>query len=81
MVLKYLERRGENQFVWGQVTETLKTNNQNTLLKVEPPVPVSSGVFGLPNNVVAEVDKLWCSIMVLFLFNLFADKTYIQSTP
>jgi hypothetical protein len=78
-LLKYMERRGENQFVWGQVRDTFKTNNQDILLKVEPPVPVPSRLFGLPKNVVAEVEKLfrvkWWSI-TFFLLNLFADKTY-----
>jgi hypothetical protein len=70
-LLKYMERRGENQFVWGQVRDTLKTNNQDILLKVEPPIPVSSRLFGLPKNVVAEVEKLlrvkWWSITFFYL--------------
>jgi hypothetical protein len=41
------------------VRDTLKTNNQDILLKVEPPVPVSSRLFGLSKNVVAEVEKLF----------------------
>jgi hypothetical protein len=73
-LLKYMERRGENQFVWGQVRDTLKTNNQEILLKVEPPIPVSSRLFGLPKNVVAEVDKLirvkWWSITLFYLTSL-----------
>ncbi len=57
--------------MWGQVRDILKTNNQDILLKVEPPIPVSSRLFGLPINVVAEVEKLfrvkWWSTTFFYL--------------
>jgi hypothetical protein len=58
-LLKYMERRGNNQFIWGQVSDKLKTLNSDILLKVEPPIPVSSRLWGLPKNVLKEVERLF----------------------
>jgi hypothetical protein len=68
-LLRYMERRGHNQFVWGAV-DTLKTINSDILLKVDPPIPVSSRFWGLPKIVVKEADKLLMvkrSIIILSL--------------
>ena len=73
-LLKYMERKGHNQFVWGQVSDQLKTINTDILLTVEPPVPISSRFLGLPKDVVKEVEKLlrvkW-SIIWIVLMNFF----------
>jgi hypothetical protein len=58
-LLKYMERRGYNQFIWGQVSDKLKTLNTDILLRVEPPIPVSSRLWGLPKNVLKEVERLF----------------------
>jgi hypothetical protein len=58
-LLKYMERKGVNQFVWGKVSDRLKTLYTDILLKVEPPIPVSSRLWGLPKDVVKEVEKLF----------------------
>jgi hypothetical protein len=58
-LLKYMERKGVNQFVWGKVSDRLKTLHTDILLKVEPPIPVSSRLWGLPKDVVKEVEKLF----------------------
>ncbi len=65
-LLKYMERKGMNQFVWGRESERLKTLHTDILLKVEPPIPVSSRLWRLPKDVVKEVEKpfrmLWSII-------------------
>jgi hypothetical protein len=43
-----MERKGNDQFVWGNGRETLKTINKDILCIVDPPVPVSSRLWGLP---------------------------------
>jgi hypothetical protein len=58
-LLKYMERKGVNQFVWGKESDRLKTLHTDILLKVEPPIPVSSRLWGLPKDVVKEVEKLF----------------------
>lgn len=73
-LLKYMERRGDNQFVWGKVKDTLKTHNGDILLQVDPPVPVSSRLFGLPKVVVNEVDKLF---RVKWSIILYSPKKFV----
>jgi hypothetical protein len=71
-LLKYMERKGKNQFVWGK-NDTLKTINSDILLTVDPPIPVSSRLLGLPKETVLKIENIlmvkW-SIIVLgrFLF-------------
>jgi len=69
-LLKYMERRGENQFVWGANKDTLKTHNGDILMQVDPPVPVSSRLFGLPKIVYNEVDKLYRVKWFIILYSL-----------
>lgn len=57
-LLKYMERKGKNQFVWGEKKDTLKTINRDILRKVDPPIPVSSRLWGLPKEIEKEIDKL-----------------------
>ncbi len=49
-LLKYMERMGNNQFVWGSGKDTLKTINKDILCIVDPPIPVSSRLWGLPRS-------------------------------
>ena len=39
--LKYMQRKGENCFIWGKV-DLLKTKNSDILKKVSAPIPVST---------------------------------------
>jgi hypothetical protein len=57
-LLKYMERKGHNQFVWGNGKDTLKTINSDVLMVIDPPIPVSSRLWGLPKEVVKEIEKL-----------------------
>jgi hypothetical protein len=70
-LLRYMERKGANQFVWGKAVDTLKTINRDILLRVEPPIPVSSRFFGVPKSVAKEADKLlmvmWSIIRIFIL--------------
>jgi hypothetical protein len=59
ILLKYMERKGHNQFIWGKVCDTLKTVDKDILLRIEPPIPVSSRLWGLPKDVLKEVEKLF----------------------
>jgi hypothetical protein len=53
-----MERRGPNQFVLGQKVDKLKTINRDIVMEVDPPIPVSSRLYGLPKNVVIQIEKL-----------------------
>ncbi len=54
-LLKYMERKGNNQFVWGIGKDTLKTINKDILCIVDPPIPVSSRLWGLPKDDVKSI--------------------------
>lgn len=57
-LLRYMERRGFNQFVWGQKVDKLKTINSDIIMKVEPPIPVSSRLYGLPKDTVKKIENI-----------------------
>lgn len=38
-LLRYMQRKGPNQFVWGEKVDTLKTINEDILSKLPPPHP------------------------------------------
>ncbi len=40
-LVKYMEKKGHNRFVWG-TDDILKTSNNDILLLVDPPIPVSN---------------------------------------
>ncbi len=69
-LIQYMERKGDNKFVWSK-KDMLKTLNTDILLKTEPPIPVSSrGFWGLPQQTLKIVEKLvkeW-SILILRTF-------------
>ena len=71
-LLKYMERKGNNQFVWGSGKDTLKTINKDILCIVDPPIPVSSRLWGLPKDVVKSIEKIlrvkWSILLVLNRF-------------
>jgi hypothetical protein len=56
-LLKYMERKGNNQFVWGAAKDKLKTINSDIIRVVDPPIPVSSRLWGLPKDVVKDIEK------------------------
>jgi len=59
-LLKYMNKVGNNQFVWGS-DDTLKTINSDIMMKVDPPIPISSRLWGLPKEVVKEIEVLMSS--------------------
>jgi hypothetical protein len=63
-LLKYMERKGN----------TLKTINKDILCIVDPPIPVSSRLWGLPKDVVKSIEKIlrvkWSVLLVLNRFFL-----------
>jgi len=50
-----MERKGNNQFVWGSGKDTLKTINKDIICIVDPPIPVSR-LWGLPKDVVKSIE-------------------------
>ncbi len=64
-LLNYMERCGFNQFRWGKKKDVLKTRNSDILLKIDPPISVSSRYMGLPKNL---VDKVYHHFRVQWLF-------------
>ena len=83
-LLKYMDRKGHNQFCWGQRADRLKTNNKDILLKVDPPIPVSSRYLGLPKDIVSKVyyhlRVKWSFICCFYLYLplLFHFKTLLN---
>lgn len=72
---RYMVRVGNNQFIWGKGTDKLKTLHSDILLRVQPPIPVSSRYYGLPKDVQKEVEKLFrvlCSIIFQNYSNLLS---------
>ncbi len=47
-VLKYMDRKGHNKFVWGEVNDLLKTINTDILLAVDPTSPTRQGFGDCP---------------------------------
>ncbi len=41
-LIKYMDRKVHNKFVWGVCEDIYKTNNSDILLKVDQPIPVVS---------------------------------------
>jgi hypothetical protein len=77
-LLKYMERRGNNQFIWGQTCDRLKTLDSDILLRVEPPIPVSSRLWGLPKDVLKEVEKLFRVLWsIIFIFIIFSNMGFV----
>jgi hypothetical protein len=80
LLLKYMERKGPNQFVWGS-KDMLKTIDTDILREVEPPIPVSSRLWGLPKDVVKDIDRLmrvkWSIIVLCVTFK--ADLSFKNS--
>jgi len=81
-MLKYMERKARNQFVWGTAKDTLKTNNRDIVMQVEPPIPVSSRFWGLPKEVVKDIEnrmRVKWSIIDLFFPFIFLSVTIFPS--
>jgi hypothetical protein len=67
-LVKYMEKKGHNRFLWG-AQDMLKTRNNDILLLVDPPIPVSNRHMGLPaatlKSVVTIFGVLWSTIFLL----------------
>jgi len=72
-MLKYMERKGRNQFVWGTARDTLKTNNRDIIREVEAPIPVSSRLFGLPKDVVKDIENMRVKKWVVYYLGNFLN--------
>ena len=70
-LLNYMERSGFNQFRWGKKKDVLKTRNCDILLKIDPPIPVSSRHMGLPKNLVSKVYHHFRVQWLFICWNLF----------
>ena len=73
-LLRYMEQKGENQFIHGKV-DTLKTNDKDIILRVNPPEPVSNRHYGLCND---DLKKLKAK-MVGFIIIISALWFYFKS--
>ena len=56
-MLKNMEKKGNNQFVWGCGKDNLKTMNSDILRKADPPIPISSMLWGLLKDIVKDSEK------------------------
>lgn len=56
-LLRYMDRKGPNQFFWDKKPDILKTNNNDIIQPIDPPVPVSSRYSGVPKKVAADLDR------------------------
>jgi hypothetical protein len=80
-MLKYMERRGRNSFVWGTTRDTLKTNNRDIVRVVDPPIPVSSRLFGLPKDVLKDIEtfmSLKWVVYYCFYFSFCSHQLYLS---
>jgi len=68
-LLKYMERKGYNKFVWGD-KDILRTRDSDILMEVDPPLPTNSRFYGLPKEALKKVDTLfmvkWSIILIHF---------------
>jgi hypothetical protein len=66
-----MERKGKNQFVWGSGKEY---TTKDILCIVDPPIPVSSRLWGLPKDVAKSIEKIlrvkWFILLALNRFFL-----------
>ena len=53
-LLMYMERKGNNQFIWGK-KDLFRTDNKDIICAVDPPVPVSSRAYGLNKEDLSKV--------------------------
>jgi hypothetical protein len=65
-LLKYMDR-GNNQFVWGEANDQLKTINSDILLRVEPPHPHHLQILRAPKRH-KKVEKLF-RVPVVYYFS------------
>ena len=74
-LLKYMIRKGKNQFVWEEdgKADLLKTINSDILLKVETPIPVTNRFFGLQKDLVKKVETLFRVKWFTFVTNIFRN--------
>jgi hypothetical protein len=73
-----MERRRNNQFIWGQTCARLKTLDSDILLRVEPSIHVSSRLWGLPKDVLKEVEKLFRVLWsIIFIFIIFSKMGFV----
>jgi hypothetical protein len=69
--LNYMEMCGFNQFRWAKKKDVLKTKKSDILLKIDPPIPVSSRHMGLPKNLVSKVYHLFRVQWLFICWNLY----------
>ncbi len=79
-LLRYMNRRGPNQFFWSDKPDILRTLNKDILMRTPAPIPTSSRNMGYADGVLKEVEKrfrnfsvrmLWFKIIFLDLHFLF----------
>ncbi len=56
-VSRLMEQTGHNQFVWDSGKDTLKMINSDALIVIDPPITVSSRLWGLLKELVKEIKK------------------------
>lgn len=61
-----MNRSGPNQFFWDTKPDILITNDNDILLKLDPPYPVSARFLGLPKKVVEQINKLLRPLVLWF---------------
>jgi hypothetical protein len=66
-LVKYMEKKGHNRFVWG-TDDILKTSNNDILLLVDPPVPVSNRHMGLPAATLRSVETIFRVLWSIIFF-------------
>jgi hypothetical protein len=68
-LVKYMEKKGHNRFLWG-AQDMLKCRNNDILLLVDPPIPVSNRHMGLPAATLKSVETifrvLWSTIFFTY---------------
>ena len=76
-LLKYMEKKGDNQFIWGKL-DLLKTSDEDILLEVDPPIPVTTHYLGLNQKDYKKMRNI-VENMVYFLSPILFQPKYTST--
>ena len=65
-LLKYMDRKGDNKFVWGK-DDLLKTKDTDIISKVSAPIKVSSRFLGLSKDDFHKIVKIMVNWSIFYL--------------
>lgn len=79
-LLRFMNRIGLNQFFWDKKPDILTVNNNDILLRTDPPHPVSTRYMGYSKQLVSQLDRLLRNSFVWFDFKIVSLSLKLQKT-